>query len=657
MTEKSFITGEIRIKNEKIISISDDMRMLLEMEENSEYENYIGNSFYLLVPFADRKKFKAAIENAEEGEPSYISGSFFTANGEEIQTLSWIKKENDEFLLNCIIRDIDKESGAQYFKALMSAYNIIFKVDLRNDRVTCIHGRQNSPANDLYNITMSVDSAVNYWINHSIIEKDRPMMTDYFERITTKDYVRSINRPLQANCTVRLSGKEEVYAHYLVVTVAMDNEQELVCLRDTTNVKYSEDLFKENLRFRTLRDHYENVLSSGASGFACIKVSGDKIYLLSAEKVYRFFEPYLKRDMMIDNGGMPLDAFLKTLSIDAEQFRKCLNGEEMLKISLGGNNFTVDFQSVDSHDKEIYDLYFYREGISNGHKITIRTFGFFDVFVDGEAVMFKNAKEKELLALIVDRNGGIVTTEEAITYLFDGINDVRTKTKYRKVAMFLQRTLELYGISNIIRSAKGNRSLDTSLVECDYYEFLKGNPKYRELFGDAYMSGYDWANETLNMLFAMTSDRNKAVKTALFRFKILFDAGDRFFKIAQRIGIRYSDESFSRIAEGSSRNDDHMFFFQKIRCEFFRAHAVFSDIREDIESAFRFETRKSETLEFLEKIFSSLIIFISHPDDIFIAVLQIFDTGILTWSRCRHDDELMDLLHLIHDDFRSQNIT
>ena len=45
-----------------------------------------------------------------------------------------------------------------------------------------------------------------------------------------------------------------------------------------------------------------------------------------------------------------------------------------------------------------------------GKRIVIRTFGYFDIFVDGETIPFSCKKAKELLALLVDRRGGFVTT-------------------------------------------------------------------------------------------------------------------------------------------------------------------------------------------------------------------------------------------------------
>ena len=41
-----------------------------------------------------------------------------------------------------------------------------------------------------------------------------------------------------------------------------------------------------------------------------------------------------------------------------------------------------------------------------GKRIVIRTFGYFDIFVDGETIPFSCKKAKELLALLVDRMGG-----------------------------------------------------------------------------------------------------------------------------------------------------------------------------------------------------------------------------------------------------------
>lgn len=75
-------------------------------------------------------------------------------------------------------------------------------------------------------------------------------------------------------------------------------------------------------------------------------------------------------------------------------------------------------------------------------RVYFRTFGRFDMFVDGEAVYFANTKAKELLALCVDRKGGSVTIEEAVDKLWEGrAYDNRVKNLYRKAVMYLRQLL------------------------------------------------------------------------------------------------------------------------------------------------------------------------------------------------------------------------
>ena len=137
-------------------------------------------------------------------------------------------------------------------------------------------------------------------------------------------------------------------------------------------------------------------------------------------------------------------------------------------------------------------------------RVFIRTFGYFDVFIGEDPIRFGSLKEKELMAILVDRNGGNVTGGSAISMLWeDEPDDERVKARYRKLAMGLKRTLEQNGIGDILVNVRSVRHLNTKLVTCDYYEFLEGNKKYRELFSGVYMQNYSWAEETLGLLLQM----------------------------------------------------------------------------------------------------------------------------------------------------------
>jgi hypothetical protein len=134
--------------------------------------------------------------------------------------------------------------------------------------------------------------------------------------------------------------------------------------------------------------------------------------------------------------------------------------------------------------------------------IFARTFGHFDLFVDGLPITFSSNKEKELMALLIDRNGGTLSASEAISYLWENeAADERVSSRYRKLAMSLKNTLAKYGIEHILINHRGVRSINVSAIKCDYYELLAGNEQYKNSFHNSYMSDYSWAEETLATLW------------------------------------------------------------------------------------------------------------------------------------------------------------
>jgi len=133
--------------------------------------------------------------------------------------------------------------------------------------------------------------------------------------------------------------------------------------------------------------------------------------------------------------------------------------------------------------------------------VYIRTFGRFEVFLNEEIVFFRNSKSKELLALLVDMQGGSITTEFGISKLWEERPyDNKTQSLYRKAAKQLKDTLKEKGIEEIIISNKSSRCLNTKKVKCDYYEYLENGIHGKDKFNHEYMSNYLWAEETLATL-------------------------------------------------------------------------------------------------------------------------------------------------------------
>ncbi|MGI6108553.1 MAG: hypothetical protein ACOYB8_01745 [Eubacteriaceae bacterium] len=131
-------------------------------------------------------------------------------------------------------------------------------------------------------------------------------------------------------------------------------------------------------------------------------------------------------------------------------------------------------------------------------RVYIRTFGYFDVIIDGQAIPFQYRKTKELLALLVDRRGGFIAPEEVISCLWE--NEQANKTtlaRYRKVAMRLRKELEKYDAEDVIESRKGKRRLVPEKVTCDLYNYLDGEASFADSFKGSYMTNYSWGERTL----------------------------------------------------------------------------------------------------------------------------------------------------------------
>lgn len=135
--------------------------------------------------------------------------------------------------------------------------------------------------------------------------------------------------------------------------------------------------------------------------------------------------------------------------------------------------------------------------------VKIKAFGRFDIFVDGRALYFSNKKAKELLALLVDHRGGIVTMDETIDVLWEErLPDEKTKALYRMATKNLRDTLRNAGCDDILIEARGQRSVDFRRIDCDYYKFFNDPKKNRQLFNGEYMTEYSWGEYTLAKIFA-----------------------------------------------------------------------------------------------------------------------------------------------------------
>ena len=129
--------------------------------------------------------------------------------------------------------------------------------------------------------------------------------------------------------------------------------------------------------------------------------------------------------------------------------------------------------------------------------ILIQTFSGFDVFVDGEIVAFSQAKCKELLAFLVDKQGNSVTRSEAFAALWeDRAYDRAMQKLLDNIIRSMRQTLEAYHIAEIFEMQRGTMRIRPEAFTCDAYRFFLGDSDAVSAYRGEYMSAYSWASIT-----------------------------------------------------------------------------------------------------------------------------------------------------------------
>lgn len=134
----------------------------------------------------------------------------------------------------------------------------------------------------------------------------------------------------------------------------------------------------------------------------------------------------------------------------------------------------------------------------SGKVLTVKCFGTFEVFHKGQALTFKRTKAKELLAVLVDRNGAGITGKQICAVLWpEDTNDAKNMDYFRHLMQDLRSTLGAAGAGSVLCQEKYQYRIDPEQISCDYHSYLQtGSPAF---FGE-YMSQYSWAEDTCGLL-------------------------------------------------------------------------------------------------------------------------------------------------------------
>lgn len=134
-------------------------------------------------------------------------------------------------------------------------------------------------------------------------------------------------------------------------------------------------------------------------------------------------------------------------------------------------------------------------------RIKVRCFGNFEVFADEEPMKFRYGKSKELLAYLIDRNGALCDINTLCAVLWEEKEDsLGLKSMLRHLIADLHAALTSYDGEDILVKHRGSVAILADKVECDYYEWLKGNELVESPYQGEYMSQYSWAETTAGNL-------------------------------------------------------------------------------------------------------------------------------------------------------------
>lgn len=127
-----------------------------------------------------------------------------------------------------------------------------------------------------------------------------------------------------------------------------------------------------------------------------------------------------------------------------------------------------------------------------------KCFGNFEVYANGEKLVFKRSKTKELLAFLIDRHGAGVTIAQIGVALWENDQEQKNQNYVHQLIRDLRQSLEAVGVEEIFERNNYFYSISPEKLDCDYYSYLKtGKPE----FCGEYMSQYSWAEETCGLLW------------------------------------------------------------------------------------------------------------------------------------------------------------
>lgn len=497
-----------------------------------DYLEMYKSNIFLMIPMEERRRFSKYLNRVFSADAP-IAGdmTLLRCDGTRAHVFGWVTKsvnEQGEAEFQSVCMDITERYKARktseskrYLRALADVYDKIFEFNLDANSVKCLHCEDVSYFKRFENIEMQIEDALTWWLVDSANPEDQDRIRRFFVDFCQKRLSGIDGKPPQISYKARST--DGTIKQYTGVFIKADESVSFYCCRQTKEAANSAALKEENDQ---LKENMRNLVTHFSDGIAAFEISPEGLVkpLYATENVCNFFGYTEEEWLPLTERFTPIDNFVAYSEAAYEKFADLLR--------TGEAEFTYfDYQSGTERkikaicsekepnaDSSRYVMLYPVEGspedgkpsLPENRTVSIRTFGYFDVFVGDTPIAFRNKKAKELFALLVDRKGGYVTSEEAVSFLWeDEPANTLTLSRYRKVALRLKSTLEEYGISDIVEAVDGKRRIVMDKVDCDLYNYLSGKEEYSQLFKGSYLTNYSWGENTLGEL---TGNQDQAEK-------------------------------------------------------------------------------------------------------------------------------------------------
>ncbi len=514
-------------KQPRITYINARMIEMLRFPEGGDgdidYLEMFKSNVFLMVPMEERRRFSKYLNRVYSADAP-IAGemALLRCDGTRAHMFGWVTKcinEQGEEEFQSVCMDITesyqarkKKENKRYLEALTDVYDTIFEFDRNSNTVKCLHCGSASAFKQLENIAMRAEDALEKCLIDSVDPQQQDRVRRFFLDFNQKRPDVPDSKPPQITYTVRCADGST--RQYTGIFIKVDEEVSLFCCREAKETAASRALKDENDR---LKERMRDLVTRFSDGIAAFEISPEGMVkpLYATENVCGFFGYTQEEWLPLTERYTPIDSFVAYSEAAYESFEELLRTGEAefsyydYQTGTERRIKAICSEKEPNADAARYVMLYPVEGgreadpqvLPEKRTVSIRTFGYFDVFVGDTPIAFRSKKSKELFALLVDRKGGYVTSEEAIGFLWeDEPASALTLARYRKVALRLKRTLEEYGISDIVETVDGKRRIVMEKVTCDLYNYLSGKEEYSQLFKGSYMTNYSWGETTLGEL-------------------------------------------------------------------------------------------------------------------------------------------------------------